>query len=101
MVINQDEFAKIYAKGDIQLVDVRTPEEYSKGAIEGAILINYMSSDFLKEASSKLDKKKPIYLYCGIGRRSNKAMTKLLEEGFKKVYNLEGGYRAWKKYHKR
>ncbi len=79
---------------DIQLIDVRTPEEYQKGYIENAILIDYFSEDFSIKIQ-ELDKEKPVYLYCRSGNRSGKASIMLLDLGFTEIVDLEGGYMAW------
>jgi rhodanese-related sulfurtransferase len=76
------------------IVDVRTPEEYQSGHLVNATLINYYDSDF-KEQISKLDKSKPVYVYCKAGVRSAKAANILRESGFKEVYDLQGGFDAW------
>ncbi len=81
---------------EYQLVDVRTPDEYMSGAIEGAKNINYFSAEFL-EGINKLDKEKPVVLYCRSGRRSAKAGENLIEAGFKEVYNVKGGYLEYSK----
>ena len=80
----------------IQLVDVRTKEEFQEGHIPNALLIDVKQDNFLKRAKEKLDKQKPIYLYCRSGVRSAKAAKKLIESNeFGKVYCLAGGYLAW------
>ena len=76
------------------LLDVRTTNEVGQGAIEGAINIDYYSSDFKKNVS-KLNKNKAIYVYCRSGNRSGKAMQIMTDLGFVEVYNLIGGYGAW------
>jgi rhodanese-related sulfurtransferase len=81
-------------KNDIQLIDVRTPEEYQEGYIENAILIDYFSEDF-KTKIQELDKEKPVYLYCRSGNRSGKASIILRDLGFTEIVDLEGGYKAW------
>ncbi|RLD29589.1 MAG: rhodanese-like domain-containing protein [Bacteroidetes bacterium] len=81
-------------KKNIQLVDVRTPEEYQEGYIENAILIDYFSEDFNTKIQ-ELDKEKPVYLYCRSGNRSGKASILLLDFGFTEIVDLEGGYEAW------
>ncbi|NND78860.1 MAG: rhodanese-like domain-containing protein, partial [Maribacter sp.] len=48
-----------------------------------------------KQAFEKLDKSKPVYLYCRSGSRSKKAAQKVLDMGFVKVYDLKGGYMRW------
>lgn len=81
---------------EYQLVDVRTPDEYMSGAIEGAKNINYFSPDFLA-GINKLDKEKPVVLYCRSGRRSAKAAENMIQAGFKEVYNVKGGYLKYTK----
>jgi rhodanese-related sulfurtransferase len=83
--------------GDIQLVDVRKPEEYAAGHIDGAENINFYDEDFMKVMLSKLDKSKPVYVYCRSGHRSGLASSKLKAEGFTKIYDLEGGILNWEK----
>jgi len=97
--ITQEEFAKLSSL-DIQLLDVRTPDEYKRGVIEGATAINYFDSDFVSQVQPKFDKNKPIYLYCASGGRSSKASSLLVLDGFVEVYNLKGGYNAWKENNK-
>ena len=80
--------------GDIQLIDVRTPQEFADGYINGAKLVDYMSSDFMAKIS-KLDTTKVLYIYCRSGNRSGKAARKLEALGFPKVYDLQGGILNW------
>ena len=80
---------------DTQLVDVRFAVEYNEGHIEGALNIN--SFDFLnfEDEILKLDKQKPIYVYCYSGVRSRRTCDKLVQMGFEEIYDFEGGYKAW------
>jgi phage shock protein E len=78
----------------IQLIDVRTPEEYNSGHLKNAVNINYLESDFLKKMNT-LDKSKEIYIYCKSGNRSGNAAQKLKDAGFPKVYDLKGGILNW------
>jgi phage shock protein E len=79
-----------------QLLDVRTPDEWNEGIIEGATMSNFYDEGF--EASiSTLDKEKPVAVYCKSGGRSGKAMSLMNKLGFKEVYNLDGGIGAWNK----
>ena len=80
--------------GDIQLIDVRTPQEFADGYINGAKLVDYMSSDFMAKIS-KLDTTKVLYIYCRSGNRSGKAARKLEALGFPKVYDLQDGILNW------
>jgi len=93
------EFEKLAKAGKGIILDVRTPKEYAEGHINGSVNINYFDKDF-KDQVAKLDSSKPIYVYCHSGGRSSKAMTIMKGEGFTTIYNLTGGYSAWKNVHK-
>lgn len=81
----------------VQLVDVRTPGEFNNGHIKNAVNIDFYDwGNFLK-SFEKLDKNRPVYLYCRSGARSIKAARKLIGIGFPKIYDLKGGYMAWVK----
>jgi phage shock protein E len=80
---------------EITILDVRTPNETNQGHVEGAILIDYFGDNFIAEVN-KLDKEKPIYVHCKVGGRSAKASKLMIENGFKHVYNVDGGFDAWK-----
>lgn len=87
-------FKSLIEKGEVQLIDVRTTREYQEGHIEGCSLHNIRNSDF--EANmEKLDKNKAVLVYCKSGGRSSRAADVLIEKGFTKVYNLQGGFMAW------
>lgn len=85
---------KIKTTPNPQILDVRTPEEFSVEHIENAININWNGDDFVTKAN-KYDPSKPIFVYCKIGGRSIKASEKLAELGFKQIYNLDGGIMKW------
>lgn len=74
----------------VQLIDVRTPDEFNSGHIKDAKNIDFHSEEFTSELS-KLNKEKPVYIYCRSGSRSAKAANKLSEMGFKEIFDLEGG----------
>lgn len=89
--------AKLNLKlGDIQLIDVRTPKEYNDGHIKDAVNTNFYDDDFIGQMS-KLDKDKEIYIYCRSGGRSGRAAKKLKDQGFTKIYDLQGGFINWNK----
>ena len=81
-------------KGQVVLVDVRTPEEYASGHIDGAININIFDQNF-KQELEKLDKSQAVSVYCKVGGRSAKAANIMKEMGFEEVYDLDGGIRNW------
>ncbi|MDE6552116.1 MAG: rhodanese-like domain-containing protein [Muribaculaceae bacterium] len=93
-----ENFTRYLSNDSVQLVDVRTPEEFAEGHIAGAKNINVFDSDFVDEAEKALDKSKPVAVYCRSGKRSADAARELTENGFS-VTNLEGGILAWKEQH--
>jgi len=94
--VSVEAFQKMIKKNGAQLIDVRTPGEYERGHLKGATLINYMADDFKAKAFEGLDKSMPVLIYCASGGRSAKSAKIYTEAGFTKVYNLLGGFRAWK-----
>lgn len=92
-VVSPEEFKKMLGE-DIQLVDVRTPEEFAAGKIDGAQNVNYLGADFKREID-QLDKNKKTLIYCASGRRSGNASAIMKDLGFKEVYDLQGGYSHW------
>lgn len=86
--------AILASNSKVQLVDVRTPSEFNTGHINKALNINYYDRDFSQQIS-KLDKSKPIYVYCRSGVRSKYSSEILKKLGFKKIYNLKGGILSW------
>ena len=95
-IANVAEFKEGLSKSEVQLVDVRTAEEYQEGYIENAQLIDFYLENF-QDKIQKLDKDKPVYLYCKSGNRSGKASKILSDLGFKEIVDLKGGYQAWSK----
>ena len=79
----------------VQLIDVRTPEEYRSGYIAGARNLNIYDAGFAQSLAA-LDKSKPVLVYCAKGGRSASAAGELQKAGFSQVYDLEGGISAWK-----
>lgn len=86
--------AILEADGMVQLVDVRTPEEFAAGHIAGAVNIDWRSESFLDNAVALLDPDRVVIVYCRAGNRSAEASEKLEEQGFE-VYNLIGGIESW------
>jgi len=82
-------------ESDINLIDVRTPGEFSQGHIQNAVNIDWNGNDF-EAKTAKLDKSKPIYVYCLSGGRSGSAASFLRSNGFTEVYELVGGIMSWR-----
>lgn len=88
---------KVSEMNNLQVVDVRTEDEYNAGTVPGSVLIDMKKKDFSHKADSLLDKSKPVAVFCKGGVRSRKAAWKLVDMGFE-VLNLDKGYDSWKKY---
>jgi len=73
---------------NINIIDVRTPDEWKMGVIRGAKLIPLRE---LHERLGELNKELPYYLYCKVGGRSQIAYSLMKKEGFKKLYTVQGG----------
>ncbi len=95
--INANEFERAIAQQNIQILDVRTAEEFKTGHLKNALQANWNNQEEFKKRVTALDKNKPVYVYCLAGLRSNAAMEWLTKQGFKNVTNLAGGISAWKK----
>ena len=78
-----------------QLIDVRTVNEFNNGFINNAENIVYDAN--FKNKLEALDKTEPVMVYCKSGGRSAKASKILEAEGFKIVYDLDGGYDNYRK----
>ncbi len=79
-----------------QIIDIRTPREFAAAHIKGAVLINFYDPAFVQNIEkAKLDKNKPVFVYCRSGNRSGHAMQIFIKLGFKIVYNLQYGINDW------
>lgn len=92
--IDAARFAQEITKEQVQLVDVRTPEEYAQGHIPSAINMNVNDATF-DDMITTLDKDKTVALYCRSGRRSKLAAEKIANAGYK-VLELNEGILSWK-----
>jgi rhodanese-related sulfurtransferase len=86
----QEFIAKAKTTKNAQLLDVRTPQEWEAGKIASSNCINVNDTAF-RQQIEKLDKNKPVFVYCAAGGRSSKAAPILQQAGFKYIYNLTGG----------
>ena len=92
--ITVEELAQKGTEG-LQLIDVRPENDFSRGAIDGAI--NLPLEKIEAGETDILKKDQPVYLYCHVGENSRDAAEILDDEGYDTI-NLEGGYRAWLRY---
>lgn len=92
--ISTSAFKELIASNKVQLLDVRTPEEFELHKIEGALLIDFYDSDFEEQVDAELDISIPVAIYCRSGIRSVGAGLLMMEKGFT-VYNLKDGIISW------
>ncbi len=89
-------FKALREKEDAVVLDVRSPAEVSEGVVPDYTMINFTAPSFRDEIR-KLDKSKTYLLYCRSGNRSGQACRVMTDMGFEKLYNLQGGIKAWNK----
>ena len=88
------QFAELINNPEVQLVDVRTMDEYTEGHIAGSLIIDVKDENFASLVDEQLTKNKKVAVYCRSGRRSRTAADILVKKGFK-VYNLDKGILNW------
>lgn len=93
-LVTAEEMESIMALEDVHLVDVRTAKEREDGFIKNSQNIDFNSPTFEADIE-KLDKSKPVIIYCRSGKRSAECAEKLIDAGFVKVYDLKGGMTQW------
>ena len=94
-VLDYDKFKDNISSKDVLVFDVRTSEEFNIGHIEGSINVDFYDEKLFMQFFEKINKSKPIYIYCRSGNRSKKSSEILKKIGFIKVYDLFGGYKSW------
>jgi rhodanese-related sulfurtransferase len=77
------------------VLDIRTPQEFQEGHIEGAVNIDYRSPTFVAYLE-KFDKAKTYFVYCRVGRRTADAIRIMAQKGFKNIYKTSGDIVAWR-----
>lgn len=94
--ISASALQQLLEKGEnLQLLDVRTAQEFKQGQLPKAINIDVFSSEFVKLCQAQLNSSTPILVCCRSGQRSMNAARKLENAGFTTLYNLKGGLMAW------
>jgi thioredoxin len=92
--VDAAKFKELISKGDVILVDVRTPQEYYRGHIAGSTAIDISDPNFVTKINL-LQKEKTILIYCLTGSRSYAAANYMSKNGFKNIYNLQRGIMEW------
>jgi rhodanese-related sulfurtransferase len=93
-VLDVTQFEQKLLDTNIVLIDVRTPQEYTQGHIEGALNIDFYGDNFESEVKA-IDQSKTILVYCKSGNRSGKAVSIIAKSNFKNIYDLSGGITNW------
>jgi rhodanese-related sulfurtransferase len=90
-VISWDEL-QAHDPGSVQLIDVRTAEEFELGSIPGA---RHIDLNTLRERLDEVARDKPVVIFCQVGLRGYLAWKILKQSGFTDIHNLSGGYKTW------
>lgn len=98
--VNADEFEKGLLKDSIQVLDVRTADEYNNGHIKEALLADWNNQSQFRERVQYIDKNRSVYIYCLVGARSAAAAEWMRKNGFTDVIELQGGFNVWKQNNK-
>ncbi len=80
---------------NLVVLDVRTPQEYAEGHLDNAINLDFYRRDF-QQALNRLDRQKTYLIYCHTGVRSSRSFQMMQKMGFRRFYNLGGGFNRWK-----
>src|SRR6056300_254162 len=94
-LVSYDIYKNKISTKDALVFDVRTTEEFNLGHIKGSINIDFYDEKLFVDFFQKINKTKPIYIYCRSGNRSKKSSEILKKIGFINVYDLFGGYKSW------
>ena len=94
--INKDDVLDLLEDKSIDIIDLRTDEESSKGSIKYSYNIDFQKREFIDNLNS-LDKEKSYIIYCQSGNRSKKASLIMKSLGFKVIYHYKEGYQDWVK----
>ena len=94
-ILKYSDFKNKIESSDVVLIDVRTPMEYSQGHIQGSVNVDFKEEKDFQNYFKNLDKSETIFLYCRSGNRSKKSAEKLIDLGFNKIYDLDGGFIEW------
>jgi len=92
--INPDELRAMMSHGGVVIVDLRDVKKFNDGHIQGAISAQFHEKTFLRDIAG-IDKNREVVIYCGEGIKSDKAAEAMKDNGFRRIFILEGGYSRW------
>lgn len=93
--IQAKKFTRLMKKKNTVLLDVRTEQEYKEGHIPGSIQVDVLQTGDFNTKIGSLEKNKTYLVYCRSGKRSAQAIQIMQQAGFRKLYDLEGGFSKW------
>lgn len=94
LISASDAAERIGEEPDAVILDVRTPEEFAEGHIEGAVNIDFYAADFATQLAA-LDPEATYVMYCRSGNRSSETAELMADLEFSRVDEIEGGILAW------
>ncbi len=94
--LSHQEAEQLMQAREVAVLDVRDKDSYEGGHVANAV---HLSMQALQDYCDRADKSKPVLLYCYHGISSQSVAQHLVEQGFKEVYSLIGGFETWKAYH--
>ena len=94
--INKEDVIDFIEEKSIDVIDLRTDNEFSRGSIKYSYNIDFQKPEFIDNLNS-LDKEKSYIIYCQSGNRSEKASLIMKSLGFKVIYHYKKGYQDWVK----
>jgi thiosulfate sulfurtransferase len=92
--ITLEEAKRLLDSGGALFVDIRDEASFQKGHIPGALLLSEANTE---EFVTQTDKTRTLVVYCYHGNASQSAAAFLMDQGFRKVYSLKGGFNQWRK----
>lgn len=95
ITVSPKEFNKHASEKSVKIIDVRRPDEYASGHLEGAINADVSNLPMFNQFLETYDKNDKYLVYCRSGNRSSQAMKLMEEKGFTSIINLSGGILAW------
>ena len=93
-LVSPQQALELSGNPDITVIDVRTPEEFAEGHIDGAAMIDFYAATFADDMAG-LDPDGTYLLYCRSGNRSGQATALMQQLGFERVYDMDGGVVAY------
>lgn len=93
-LVSPQEALELSGDPDVVVIDVRTPEEFAEGHIDGAVMIDFYADTFDDELAA-LDPDETYLLYCRSGNRSGQTAAQMQQLGFDQVYDMDGGVVAY------